>query len=180
MPRARVPLSRSEIMARIRPRDSEPELVVRRTLHALGLRFRLHVRRLPGTPDVVLPRHRTVVLVHGCFWHRHAGCPYSTVPKTNADFWQEKFARNVERDRTVAAELKGLGWRVLVVWECETRDPAALRRRLRARFPRRPSARDRPAARGARGGRRGPATERSRPDTVRRRGASENRSRSTK
>jgi DNA mismatch endonuclease (patch repair protein) len=118
-------------MSRIRGRDTKPELAVRSVLHRLGYRFRLHVSDLPGRPDIVLPRHRTVVLVHGCFWHRHAGCRFCYVPKTRADFWRRKFEGNVERDRVVRRELRKIGWRVMVVWECEIDAPSGLIRRLR-------------------------------------------------
>ncbi|WP_432769022.1 MAG: DNA mismatch endonuclease Vsr [Sphingopyxis sp.] len=118
-------------MAKIGPRDTKPEMVVRRKLHELGRRFRLHRRDLPGTPDIVLPAARKVIFVHGCFWHRHEGCRKSTTPKTRVQFWQEKFARNIDRDRRKEAELRQSGWDVLTVWECETRDPDALEVQLR-------------------------------------------------
>ena len=117
-------------MGTIRARDTKPEMVVRRMAHSLGYRFRLHRRDLPGTPDMVFPGRGAVILVHGCFWHRHAGCPRCTSPGTNSNFWQEKFRRNMERDARVHADLEAAGWRVLVVWECETRDGGALARRL--------------------------------------------------
>jgi DNA mismatch endonuclease (patch repair protein) len=122
---------RSAMMARIGPRDTAPELAVRRTLHRLGYRFRLHRADLPGKPDIVLPRHRTVFLVHGCFWHRHPGCRFAYRPKSRVEFWESKFKRNVARDRKVERELREGGWTVHVVWGCETRDPLALERRLR-------------------------------------------------
>jgi DNA mismatch endonuclease (patch repair protein) len=118
-------------MSRIRGRDTKPELAVRSLLHRLGYRFRLHVRDLPGRPDIVLSRHRTVVLVHGCFWHRHQGCRFCYLPKTRVDFWRRKFEGNVERDRVVQRELRKIGWRVMVVWECEIDAPHRLIRRLR-------------------------------------------------
>jgi DNA mismatch endonuclease, patch repair protein len=117
------PRKRSEIMAAVRQRDTTPELRVRSTLHRAGYRFRLHRRDLPGSPDVVLPKHRLVVFVHGCFWHRHPGCKKATTPKANAEFWAAKFRRNVERDAEAVAGLEVLGWRVLTIWECETRGP---------------------------------------------------------
>lgn len=110
---------RSERMARIRSRDTKPELLLRRSLHALGLRYRLGGAGLPGRPDIVLPRHRAVVFVHGCFWHRHAGCKTASTPKSNTQFWTDKFARNIERDASANRQLASLGWRVFVVWECE-------------------------------------------------------------
>jgi DNA mismatch endonuclease, patch repair protein len=126
--------SRSRNMAAIRGKDTLPELSVRRMIHGLGLRFRLHCRDLPGRPDIVLPRHRTVVFVHGCFWHRHEGCRYTATPKTRQAFWQAKFDANVARDHRNRVALEELGWRVLVVWECELRDAEALRERLTAAF----------------------------------------------
>ncbi|WP_256326182.1 very short patch repair endonuclease [Sphingomonas sp. NFR15] len=123
--------ARSALMARIGPRDTKPEMVVRRLLHALGRRFRLHRRDLPGTPDIVLPGSRKAIFVHGCFWHRHEGCPKATTPKTRSEFWQDKFDRNVERDERKEADLRAAGWDVTTVWECETRDLGALEIRLR-------------------------------------------------
>jgi len=120
--------TRSRMMAGIGPADTAPEVSVRRYLHACGLRFRLHDKRLPGRPDIVLAGPRIAVFVHGCFWHRHAGCRFTTTPATNADFWARKFAGNVKRDTAKAALLEGLGWTVLVVWECETRSVEALDR----------------------------------------------------
>lgn len=112
-------IERSRRMAQIRSSNTSPELALRRGLHRLGLRFTLGNKKLPGKPDIVLPRHRTVVFVHGCFWHRRPGCNICTTPKSNTQFWQEKFARNVARDARVTGELLALGWRVLVAWECE-------------------------------------------------------------
>lgn len=112
---------RSQMMAGIRGRHTKPELVVRGMLHASGFRYRLHRKDLPGTPDIVLPRYRAVILVHGCFWHMHEGCKFSTIPSSNSEFWHEKLAKNRERDRRQLDALNSLGWRVLVVWECETR-----------------------------------------------------------
>lgn len=113
------PAERSDRMSRIRGKDTKPEIALRKALHALGLRYRLHGAGLPGRPDLVLPRYKTVVFVHGCFWHRHAGCNIATTPKSNTEFWQEKFKKNVERDARVVAQLQMLGWRVFTVWECE-------------------------------------------------------------
>ena len=117
-------------MARIGPRDTKPEIVVRRLLYAIGRRFRLHRRDLPGTPDIVLPGLRKAIFVHGCFWHRHESCAKATTPKIRAAFWQEKFDRNVARDERKEAELRAAGWDVTTVWECETRDVTALEIRL--------------------------------------------------
>lgn len=124
--------TRSAIMRAVGRRDTTPELVVRRTLFAMGFRFRLHRRDLPGTPDIVLPKWRTAIFVHGCFWHRHRNCRFATVPHTRKRYWQEKFQRNRERDQAVASRLRKKGWRVLVVWECETRSADTLARRFRA------------------------------------------------
>jgi DNA mismatch endonuclease (patch repair protein) len=121
---------RSAMMARIGQRNTAPEIAVRRALHRLGLRFRLHRRDLPGTPDIVLPARRLALLVHGCFWHRHHGCRLAYTPKSRPKFWNAKFERNVTRDQEVRQALTDLGWRVLVVWECETRDLAILERRV--------------------------------------------------
>jgi len=125
------PSERSDLMRRIRGRDTGPERMVRSCVHRLGYRFRLHDGRLPGTPDIVLPRLRMVILVHGCFWHRHAGCRYAYTPKSRRAFWEKKFADNVARDERDLHALKQAGWRVAVVWECETRDKSRLRQRLR-------------------------------------------------
>lgn len=112
------PGERSERMSRIRGKDTAPELALRKALHALGLRYRLHAK-LPGKPDIVLPRHSAVVFVHGCFWHRHRGCRIATTPKSNTAFWREKFDRNVARDKRVRRQLRAAGWRVFVAWECQ-------------------------------------------------------------
>lgn len=117
-------------MARIRSTNTKPERFVRSLLHRLGYRFRIHVPTLPGKPDIVLPRYRCVVLVHGCFWHRHNVCRKLTLPKTNRDFWKSKFRKNRARDRRKIKDLQELGWHVVVVWECELRDRAALAKRL--------------------------------------------------
>jgi len=121
------PEKRSWLMSRVRGKDTAPELAVRRAAHSLGLRFRLHRKDLPGSPDLVFPRRKTVVFVHGCFWHRHDGCKKATTPKSHEEFWQEKFARNVARDRRVIRELEDQGWRALIVWQCETRDSEQVR-----------------------------------------------------
>lgn len=116
-------------MAAVRSSDTTPEKAVRSMLHAMGLRFRLHRRDLPGTPDIVLAKHSTVVLVHGCFWHGH-NCPRGKSPATRPDFWLPKLARNKVRDAEQARELKTLGWRVLTVWECELKDTRSLAKRM--------------------------------------------------
>lgn len=113
--------TRSRMMASIRASNTKPELVVRSYLHRSGLRFRLQVA-LPGKPDLVLPKYRVALFVHGCFWHRHKGCRYTTTPSSNVAFWQEKFENNQRRDSQVRRELRQLGWRVLVIWSCELND----------------------------------------------------------
>ncbi len=122
---------RSWNMSRIRGKDTKPELLVRSLLHRMGYRFRLHRRDLPGCPDIVLPKHRTVILVHGCFWHRHPRCKYAYTPKSNVRHWKKRFAENVERDRRTRRKLRRLGWQVIVLWECQTADSERLSRRLR-------------------------------------------------
>ncbi|MHB0803953.1 very short patch repair endonuclease [Stutzerimonas nitrititolerans] len=124
----------SSRMRAVKRESTRPEVLVRRVLHSLGLRFRINKKTLPGSPDIVLARHRTALFVHGCFWHRHPCCRYATTPKTRQDYWLPKFTANVERDARKAAELEALGWRVLVIWECETRNLAALEERLRKDF----------------------------------------------
>jgi DNA mismatch endonuclease, patch repair protein len=109
------------MMSGIRGRDTKPELVVRSFLHRSGLRYRLHAR-LPGKPDLVFPKYRTAVFVHGCFWHRHSGCRYATTPASNVSFWREKFDANVRRDEEVKRLLLAAGWKVRVVWACELSD----------------------------------------------------------
>lgn len=115
------PTVRSAMMSRIRGKNSRPELALRRQLFAAGYRFRLHRRDLPGSPDIVLPKHGAVIFVHGCFWHRHGGCAKATTPASNCEFWEAKFMANVERDAAVIERLGVLGWRVAIVWECAIR-----------------------------------------------------------
>jgi DNA mismatch endonuclease (patch repair protein) len=121
---------RSAIMAGIRGKDTKPEIAVRRAAHALGYRFRLHRRDLPGSPDLVFPKLRCVIWVHGCYWHRHKGCRFAYEPKSNVEFWRSKFEKNKDRDRRAFAELVNMGWKPLVIWECETRDSAELKVRI--------------------------------------------------
>ena len=113
------PEVRSRIMSRIRGANTRPEMLIRRALHRRGLRYRLHCRDLPGRPDMVFAGFRTVLFIHGCFWHRHPGCAKATTPVNNAEFWRDKFEANVTRDRRQIDELIEAGWRVRVVWECE-------------------------------------------------------------
>jgi DNA mismatch endonuclease, patch repair protein len=146
-------------MSRVRSTDTGPELLVRKAAHALGLRFRLHRRDLPGSPDLVFPKRAVALFVHGCFWHRHPTCRRASTPKSQTAYWTRKFARNVARDRRVAAELMALGWRPVVVWECQTKDPRKLalllKKRVAATPVRRPRRRRRRAPIPERG--RGPA-----------------------
>ena len=117
-------------MSRVKGRDTKPELVVRSAAHRLGFRFRLHVRDLPGNPDIVFPRLKKVIFVHGCFWHGHKGCPRSARPSANVGFWSDKLDGNIARDKRSRALLRKAGWKSLVVWQCETKDIQALSRRL--------------------------------------------------
>src|SRR5262245_57451795 len=121
---------RSINMAAIRGRDTQPELIVRRVLSVLGIRYRLHVQTLPGRPDIVMQGRRKVIEVRGCFWHRHRGCKFAYMPKSRVKFWKRKFDRNVERDIYNAAQLRRLGYKLLIVWECHTVNLTALRLRL--------------------------------------------------
>ena len=123
------PSQRSYCMSRIRGKNTKPEIQVRQGLHAHGFRFRLQDRKLPGRPDIVLPKYGVVIMVNGCFWHGHKGCRYATVPKSNVEFWTAKIQRNRHRDQVTEAHLTALGWHVITVWECELRgaDKAAAR-----------------------------------------------------
>jgi DNA mismatch endonuclease (patch repair protein) len=121
---------RSWNMSRIKAKNTKPEITVRSLLHRMGFRFRLHVRRLPGCPDIVLPRLKSVVFVHGCFWHRHRKCSFAYSPKTRKAFWKSKFEDNVRRDRRHLHDLAELGWRALVIWECQIRDLNVIADRL--------------------------------------------------
>jgi len=106
------------MMSRVRTKGTAPELALRSALHSAGIRFRLHRKDLPGKPDIVLPKYKSVIFVHGCFWHHHEGCIKSKMPKTNIEFWQDKIAANIKRDKSNQDDLAKLGWRVLIVWEC--------------------------------------------------------------
>lgn len=125
---------RSLIMSAVRSKNTSPELAVRRLVYGLGYRYRLHSKSLPGCPDLVFSGRRKVILVHGCFWHRHPKCRYATTPKSRVDFWMAKFERNVARDRRVCRELKKMGWAVMVVWQCELKDLQQLSQRIEAFF----------------------------------------------
>lgn len=123
---SRQPLTRSEVMSRVRSVDTKPEMLVRRTLWRAGLRYRLHDRNLPGKPDIVFKAKRVAVFVHGCFWHGHEGCPRHRIPKTRSEWWAAKIARNKERDEAAMKALTVMGWRVIVLWECELPEPGKL------------------------------------------------------
>lgn len=125
---------RSWNMSRIRSWDTKPELTVRSVLHRMGYRFRLHRRDLPGKPDIVLPRYRTVIFVHGCYWHRHPRCRFAYTPKSQVEFWNSKFESNIARDRRNQRDLMDAGWRVIIVWECELRNLEKLTNRLEKLF----------------------------------------------
>ena len=117
-------------MSRIRSSNTKPEMAVRSLLHCAGYRFRLHRKDLPGKPDIVLPKYITVVFVHGCFWHRHEKCKYAYTPKSRIEFWEEKFKNNIERDKKNRKELESLGWKVIIVWECELSDSESVQKKL--------------------------------------------------
>ena len=123
---------RSYCMSSIRGKNTKPEILVRKGLHARGFRFRLHNNKLPGSPDIVLPKYGVAIMVNGCFWHRHKGCRYATKPKSNVEFWETKIARNRHRDEVTNAHLEALGWHVITVWECELRGKSIVTSRLDA------------------------------------------------
>ena|SRR3989339_884645 len=121
---------RSWIMSRVKGRDTQPEVLARSLVHRMGFRFRIHRRELPGNPDIVLPRHKKLIFIHGCFWHGHTGCSRSKRPTTNKNFWNNKLNSNIKRDRKNYKELQRIGWKVLVVWGCETKSSELLLRKL--------------------------------------------------
>jgi len=118
-PFIKVSEKRSRNMSAIRSKNTKPEIAVRKLLHSLGYRFRLHKKNLPGSPDIVLPKYKTVIFVHGCFWHRHENCKYATTPKTRKEFWENKFSANKKRDQKILKEIKNLGWKSIIIWECQ-------------------------------------------------------------
>ena len=124
------PAARSRVMSAVHGKNTVSELTVRRMLHALGFRYRLHRKDLPGKPDIVLPRYLTCIFVHGCFWHQHSGCKRASQPSSNIDFWSQKLRRNTERDKQNYEKLDVLGWNICVIWECETKDLQVLKQRL--------------------------------------------------
>lgn len=113
---------RSEVMGQVKSKDTTPEMLVRRLVHRMGYRYRLHRKDLPGKPDLVFPGRKKVIFVHGCFWHRHQGCSNTRTPKSRTNFWETKFQQNVERDRRVCDELQAMGWDFMIIWECQTKD----------------------------------------------------------
>ena len=123
---------RSYNMSRIRGKNTKPEILVRKGLHTRGFRFRLHNKKLPGSPDIVLPKYGVAIMVNGCFWHGHKGCRYATKPKTNIEFWETKIVRNRHRDEVTKAQLEALGWTVMTIWECELRNSSQLDDRFNA------------------------------------------------
>ena len=121
---------RSRNMSAIKSKNTKPEIAVRKLLHSMGYRFRLHRKDLPGSPDIVLPKYKTVIFVHGCFWHRHQNCKYASNPKTRREFWEKKFKENIERDKKTQEKLKNLGWKTKIVWECEIKKQDKLIKKL--------------------------------------------------
>ena len=121
---------RSKNMSAIKSKNTKPEIKVRKILHSMGYRFRLHSKDLPGSPDIVLPKYKTVIFVHGCFWHRHENCKYATNPKSRQEFWNEKFEKNIERDLQIQEKIKNTDWRSFVIWECETKNIDNLKGRI--------------------------------------------------
>ena len=121
---------RSRNMSAIKSKNTKPEIAVRKVLHSMGYRFRLHGKDLPGSPDIILPKYKTVIFVHGCFWHRHENCKYATTPKTREEFWNNKFRSNVERDLEIQENIKNIEWRSVVIWECETKNIDNLKEKI--------------------------------------------------
>jgi len=121
---------RSRNMSAIKSKNTKPEIKVRKVLHSMGYRFRLHSKDLPGSPDIVLPKYKTVIFVHGCFWHRHENCKYASTPKTRKEFWNKKFTENKKRDSEIQEKIKILDWRSVVIWECETKNIENLRDKI--------------------------------------------------
>ncbi len=121
---------RSRNMSAIKSKNTKPEIAVRKLLHSMGYRFRLHRKDLPGSPDIVLPKYKTVIFVHGCFWHRHQNCKYASTPKTRKEFWESKFKANVKRDKEIEEKIKNIGWQSSVIWECELKDTYGLKDKI--------------------------------------------------
>jgi DNA mismatch endonuclease (patch repair protein) len=121
---------RSRNMSAIKSKNTKPEIAVRKVLHSMGYRFRLHGKDLPGSPDIVLPKYKTVIFVHGCFWHRHENCKYASTPKIRQEFWNKKFKKNIERDLEIQENIKNIEWRSVVIWECETKNIDNLKEKI--------------------------------------------------
>ena len=121
---------RSRNMSAIKSKNTKPEIAVRKLLHSMGYRFRLHRKDLPGSPDIVLPKYKTVIFVHGCFWHRHENCKYASTPKTRKEFWENKFKVNLKRDAEVQEKIKNIGWQSVVIWECDTRNISFMKNKI--------------------------------------------------
>ena len=122
---------RSRNMSAIKSKNTKPEIAVRKLLHSMGYRFRLHSKGLPGSPDIVLPKYKTVIFVHGCFWHRHENCKYASTPKTRQEFWKNKFKANVKRDLEIQEKIKNIGWKYVVIWECEARNIESIEEKIK-------------------------------------------------
>ena len=122
---------RSRNMSSIKSKNTKPEIKVRKVLHSMGYRFRLHRKDLPGSPDIVLPKYKTVIFVHGCFWHRHENCKYASNPKTRKEFWENKFKTNVKRDKEIQEKIKNIGWKSVVIWECEVRNIESIEEKIK-------------------------------------------------
>ena len=122
---------RSRNMSAIKSKNTKPEIKVRKVLHSMGYRFRLHSKDLPGSPDIVLPKYKTIIFVHGCFWHRHENCKYASTPKTRKEFWENKFRANVKRDLEIQEKIKNIGWKYVVIWECEARNIESIEEKIK-------------------------------------------------
>ena len=122
---------RSRNMSAIKSKNTKPEIKVRKILHSMGYRFRLHSKDLPGSPDIVLPKYKTVIFVHGCFWHRHENCKFASTPKTRQEFWENKFKANVKRDLEIQEKIKNIGWKYFVIWECEARNIESIEEKIK-------------------------------------------------
>ena len=123
---------RSRNMSAIKSKNTKPEITVRKLLHSMGYRFRLHRKDLPGSPDIVLPKYKTAIFVHGCFWHRHENCKYASTPKTRKEFWENKFKANVKRDLEIQEKIKNIGWQSVVIWECELKSKKQIKQKFLA------------------------------------------------
>ena len=121
---------RSRNMSAIKSKNTKPEIAVRKLLHSMGYRFRLHRKDLPGSPDIVLPKYKTIIFVHGCFWHRHENCKYASTPKTRKEFWKSKFKANVKRDKEIQEKIKNIGWKSVVIWECELKSTKQIKQKF--------------------------------------------------